>query len=75
MVKSLFCLGFALLFSLSSVAAPTVEYRINVDQATHHMAKVTIEFPEHDADELEVRLPVWRAGRYQILDLSNGVRE
>lgn len=75
MVKSLFCLGFALLFSLNSLAAPTVEYRIHVDQATHHLAKVTITFPEHDAKELEVRLPVWRAGRYQILDLSNGVRE
>lgn len=52
-----------------------IRYYIDIDQPVHHMAKVRIEFPAHRAQELEVRLPVWRTGYYTVLDLSKGVRE
>ncbi|WP_249552828.1 MULTISPECIES: PDZ domain-containing protein [Shewanella] len=51
-----------------------VDYKIDLSQPQHHLAKVSVTFPEAKAGELTVNLPVWRTGKYQVLPLSDGVR-
>jgi predicted metalloprotease with PDZ domain len=74
MSKFIASVCFSLFFSVS-LAQEEVQYLIDIDQPTQHMAKVNVRFPASSSSPLEVRLPVWRTGRYQILDLSKGVRE
>lgn len=75
MPKFLIYICFSLFISSVVAAKEEVSYLINIDQPTHHMAKVEVRFPAHKGETLEVRLPVWRSGRYEILELSNGIRE
>ncbi|MDH1471174.1 PDZ domain-containing protein [Shewanella sp. GD03713] len=51
-----------------------VDYKIDLSQPEHHLAKVSVAFPEAKAGEFNVNLPVWRTGKYQVLPLSDGVR-
>ncbi|MGL5470310.1 MAG: M61 family metallopeptidase [Shewanella sp.] len=51
-----------------------VNYSIDLSQPQHHLAQVSVTFPEAKAGELSVHLPVWRTGKYQVLPLSDGVR-
>ncbi|MCT8857871.1 PDZ domain-containing protein [Shewanella xiamenensis] len=51
-----------------------VDYKIDLSQPQHHLAQVSVTFPEAKAGELTVNLPVWRTGKYQVLPLSDGVR-
>ena len=63
-----------LLAGLASPALAQVEYAIDLTDPTHHEGKVRIDFPASDGATLDVKMPVWRTGRYQILPLPNGVR-
>ncbi|WP_395623722.1 M61 family metallopeptidase [Sphingomonas daechungensis] len=65
--------AFALAFS--SAAAATVNYAIDLTSPEHHSGKVRIVFPAGAAGTLDVKMPAWRTGRYQILNLANGVSE
>ncbi|WP_065188026.1 M61 family metallopeptidase [Shewanella woodyi] len=65
-------LTLSLLFSLSAQAE--VQYRIDLNQSQHHLAQVEVSFPQSSAEQLEVQLPVWRTGKYQVLPLADGVR-
>ncbi len=59
-------------------AAPAwadVAYRIDIDRPQHHLATVEATFPRATADTLEVRLPNWRTGRYQLLPMADGIRQ
>ncbi len=71
MKKTLFLLS---VLSLSAVAN-TVQHEINIDRATNHEAAVTSVFPADDATQLIVKMPNWRTGKYQILNLASGVRD
>ncbi|MFB2652162.1 M61 family metallopeptidase [Shewanella seohaensis] len=51
-----------------------VDYKIDLSQPEHHLAKVSVTFPEAKAGEFNVNLPVWRTGKYQVLPLSDSVR-
>ncbi|MFV0595975.1 M61 family metallopeptidase [Shewanella sp.] len=51
-----------------------VGYKIDLSQPEHHLAQVSVTFPEAKAGEFSVNLPVWRTGKYQVLPLSDGVR-
>ena len=65
------------LLSLSQTVlaqTPTVDYHLTVTDAAHHLAEVEIIFPHMNAGAMEVKMPVWRSGRYEILDLPKGVR-
>lgn len=53
--------------------ANRIEYQLIISDATHHLAQVQITFPDVQTRVLEVKLPVWRSGRYEILDLSKAV--
>lgn len=52
-----------------------VSYQFKVTDAAHHLAVVGVTFPDVDQNTLEVKLPVWRSGRYEILDLSKNISD
>lgn len=52
----------------------SVHYAIDLTNNEHHLAQVENRFPASDLTHLEVKMPVWRAGLYRILDLPNAVR-
>ncbi|NVJ61017.1 MAG: M61 family metallopeptidase [Gammaproteobacteria bacterium] len=71
-----YLISLNILFTILAVSAsPSVEYRISIEQPVHHLATVEVDFPEHKTDTLVVQLPAWRSGRYEILDLANGIRD
>lgn len=70
MKKSLIALACAATFSVYA----DVDYRISITQPQHHLAEVEVQFPKSSQSSIDVQLPDWRTGRYEILDLANGVR-
>lgn len=53
----------------------SIKYHLEVSDAKHHLAQVNITFPNVTTKVLNVKLPVWRSGRYEILNLSNAISE
>ena len=49
-------------------------YTITIIDAKHHLANVTAEFNGIMTKSFSVKLPVWRTGRYEILNLSKNIR-
>ncbi|MCH1928817.1 PDZ domain-containing protein [Shewanella sp. A25] len=70
--SSLSILVLSALFSANALAE--VDYKIDLSQPEHHLAQVTVTFPEAEAGDFIVNLPVWRTGKYQVLPLADGVR-
>jgi predicted metalloprotease with PDZ domain len=58
----------------SSIYASTNNYLFKIKDASHHLAEVELEFSDVDQSVFETKLPVWRSGRYEILNLSKNVR-
>ena len=52
-----------------------VQYKVRITNPHQHYAGVTVLFPETDAESLDITMPTWRLGRYQILELANGIRD
>ncbi|NVJ51176.1 MAG: M61 family metallopeptidase [Gammaproteobacteria bacterium] len=67
-------LMLSLCFVLALDASQEVVYRVEIEQPQHHLARIEVAFPAHSEQSLTVSLPVWRTGRYEVLDLSNGMR-
>lgn len=65
--------AFLLAASMPSFADVNVD--IDLTQAEHHYAHVTLHLPTTDKKSIDLHLPVWRTGRYEILNLANGIRE
>lgn len=63
------------LMAAASAAHADVDYSIDLTAPEHHTGRVSIAFPKTSAPYLDVKMPAWRTGRYQILNLANGVRE
>lgn len=62
------------LFSFSSVQA-NVLVNIDIEEPQHHYAQITIEFDTFNRKQANFHLPAWRTGRYEIINLANGIRE
>lgn len=58
----------------SSSVWADVSYHIDLTKPEHHLANVTVTFPQTSESSLTVNLPVWRTGKYQVLPLADGVR-
>ncbi|NMM39759.1 M61 family metallopeptidase [Pseudoalteromonas arctica] len=67
-------LALSVLAALSHSAWADVNYSLTVTQPEHHLGNVSVEFPQTAQAHLDVKLPAWRTGRYEILNLANGVR-
>ncbi len=55
-------------------ALADVDYQLSINQPEHHLGDVKVAFPKTAQTSLEVKLPAWRTGRYEMLNLANGVR-
>ncbi len=81
MAKILFVLAFigaGILMSTTSVlATPKITYQLGMSQPHTHLFEVQITFEDLAPEEgyLDLILPVWRPGRYVILDFAGGVQE
>ena len=65
----------ALLTALTSFSIfADVEYTLTITEPEHHLGDVSITFPKTSQSYLDIHLPDWRTGRYEILDLANGIR-
>lgn len=62
----------ALLLASAGAARADVAYRIDLRAPEHHSAQVGATFPA-GRTSLDVIMPAWRTGRYQIQNLANGV--
>lgn len=60
---------------LQADALQPIEYNLTVTDAKHHLAQVDITFPEVSTKVINLKLPVWRSGRYQILNLSKHISQ
>ncbi len=58
-----------------SAANEMVHYQIDIKNPAQHLAEVTILLPKVKTDHVDVIMPAWRPGRYQILPLANGVQK
>ncbi|MFC4654883.1 M61 family metallopeptidase [Rheinheimera marina] len=58
---------------LSLSAMAEVQYQIHIKQPEHHLAQVEMQLDVSQPGALTLSLPAWRSGKYQILDLANGV--
>ena len=67
-------LALSIFAALSSPVFADVNYTLNIEKPQHHLGEVTVQFPESAQSYIDVKLPAWRTGRYEILNLANGVR-
>jgi predicted metalloprotease with PDZ domain len=58
---------------LITTAQADIQYHLEVTDPAHHLAEVSITFPQVSTKTLELKLPVWRSGRYEILNLSKAI--
>lgn len=67
---------FAVLLCVPAVLAddPAVEYTVHLDRAQTQVITIEMRLTGVDTDEVRVLLPVWRPGRYAILDPASDVR-
>jgi predicted metalloprotease with PDZ domain len=63
-----------ILFGASATARADVDYQLRITNAAQHLAEVRATFPASPGPTLDVQMPNWRTGRYNILNLANGVR-
>jgi len=65
------------LFSLTNISISQADIIANIDinQAEHHLANVTMLFEKAKNKKINFYLPTWRTGRYEMLNLANGIRD
>lgn len=63
----------SLLFAAQATAE--VQYQIKMTNPAQHLAQVDIVFPASSGKTLDVHMPIWRTGRYEVLNLSKNVRQ
>ncbi len=64
-----------LLFVFASYLSNANNYTLTITDAKHHLANVEVTFKDVRTKAFTVKLPVWRSGRYEILDLSANIRD
>ncbi|PKI16922.1 M61 family metallopeptidase [Colwellia sp. 12G3] len=56
-------------------AHATVKVNISIAQPEHHLANVELKFDKVNTEQVNFNLPTWRTGRYETLNLANGIRD
>lgn len=75
-MKKTFSISLALASLLfAGNAAADVQYQIKMTNPAQHLAQVDIIFPASSGKTLDVQMPIWRTGRYEVLNLSKNVRQ
>ncbi len=57
------------------MADDVVQYDFSVANAAQHLGRVNIVLPVEGQQQVVVKLPVWRSGRYEVLNLSKNITE
>ncbi len=68
-------MAIALFLTQLSSALASVQVNINVKQPAHHLAVVELKFDQINENTINFYLPTWRTGRYETLNLANGIRQ
>lgn len=68
------CLIF-LMWMGAVMADDTVKYNFSVTNAAQHLGRVEMVLPATEAQQVTVKLPVWRSGRYEVLNLSKNITD
>lgn len=70
-----FCALLLQVIPIMIAAQPRIQYTLSMPRPSGHLFEVTLHFAGLPAgrEVLDVRLPVWRPGRYLILDFAGGV--
>lgn len=71
----LWLLGMTALAGGATSAHAQVAYHVDFTDPTHHRAMVSATFPAAGGETLDVKMPDWRTGAYEIRDLANGVSQ
>ncbi len=76
-MKSLVLIISLSLSSMMTLAAPSVRYSLSMSMPSSHLFEVDVTFDHLPSElrSLDLRLPVWRPGRYLVLDLASGIQE
>lgn len=75
-MKKILLPSIALACALGSATAHAdVNYQIKITNAAQHLAEVSIDFPAAKGNTLDVQMPIWRTGRYEVLNLAKNVRQ
>jgi len=64
-----------LCISHATYVQASVSVDIVIEQPQHHYALITINFETFASEQTNFYLPTWRTGRYEIINLANGIRE
>ena len=64
-----------LLFAYTSIVKAKVLVNISIDKPQHHYAQISIKYDTFNQNNVSFHLPTWRTGRYEILNLANGIRK
>lgn len=75
MKNSLIIKIFFLILYFFSNQLSANDYTLTITDANHHLAKVEIVFKNVKTKSFSVKLPVWRTGKYQVLDLVSNIRD
>lgn len=65
-------LALSAMASFSSWA--NTDYQIQFTQPQHHLAEIQMQVDTKQSGPLAIKMPAWRTGKYEILNLANGVR-
>lgn len=70
-------IGFAFMSTQLLAESPTLHYQLGMSQPHTHLFEVdfTVSQINKSENQLDFIMPVWRSGRYVILDFAGGVQE
>lgn len=63
-----------LYFVHCSTVQANVLVNISIEEPQHHYAQLSIKYNKFNRNITNFHLPTWRTGRYEILNLANGIR-
>ena len=66
---------FVAISCYASCLQATVIVDITIDQPQHHYANITLNFEQFTSEQAFFHIPNWRTGRYEIINIANGIRE
>lgn len=67
-------IAFALAATTTAWGQPAVEYHVDLSQRNQQIVTIEVDVPA-ESEAVELLLPVWRPGRYGVLDFAATVRE
>jgi len=74
MIKKMSLTVAVLVFTLALPLAAKVSYLVEITEPQHHLAQITVTIPAGH-QRLDLMLPTWRTGKYQIINQANGIRK